>query len=139
PGRGRELSRSVEQYLDSRSSDPPAASRPSVYVELYGPFKTMGRDTYLDDLLTLAGGRNIAAGATGSVLLSPEHLLGTDPEVILFVDEFTSLDRLADRSGLNRLSALHRGTVHGISRHTLVAGAGLPEVVDRLRHLIHEE
>lgn len=139
PGRGQELSNSVQQYLDSASTDTPDTSRPGVYVELYGPFKTMGHDTYLDDLLRLAGGRNIARGAAGSVLLSPEHLLVADPEVILFVDEFTSVDRLADRSGLNRLSALRTGNVHGISRYTLVAGAGLPEAVDRLRHLIHEE
>ncbi len=109
-----------------------------VYVELYGPFKTMGADTYLNDLIELAGGVNVAAPATGSVLLSPERLIQADPDVILFVDEFATAQSISERNGLLSLRAVREGRVRPVSRYCLVAGAGLPEMVERLRQLIKE-
>jgi iron complex transport system substrate-binding protein len=109
-----------------------------VYVELYGPFKTMGADTYLNDLIELAGGVNVAAPATGSVLLSPERLIQADPDVILFVDEFATAQSISGRNGMLSLRAVRMGHVRPVSRYCLVAGAGLAEMVERLRELIKE-
>jgi len=104
-----------------------------VYLELYGPYKTVGRDTYVNDLLELAGGENVADETRGSVLLSAEKLIQADPEVILFVDEFTSAEAISARSGLAGCSAVQAGRVRPIRRYWLVAGAGLPQAVENLR------
>lgn len=109
-----------------------------VYVELYGPFKTMGADTYLNDLIEMAGGVNVAAPATGSVLLSPEHLIQADPDVILYVNEFATAQSISGRNGMPSLRAVRGGHMRPVSRYCLVAGAGLPEMVERLRKLIKE-
>jgi iron complex transport system substrate-binding protein len=130
------LAQSVSAALHAVPSRPAALRR--VYVELYGPFKTMGADTYLNDLIELAGGVNVAAPATGSVLLSPERLIQADPDVILFVDEFATARSISERNGLLSLRAVREGRVRPVSRYCLVAGAGLPEMAERLRQLIKE-
>lgn len=112
------------------------AIRPAVYLEMYGPFKTVGRDSYLNDLLELAGARNIAAEKTGSVLLSVEHLLSADPDIVLLVKGFGDADSFGRRPGLDQLSAVRHGRVHVVDRYWLVAGAGLPESAAKLRQLI---
>ena len=107
--------------------------RPHVYLELYGPYKTVGRDSYVNDLLELAGGENVAEDATGSVLLSAEKLIQANPEVILFVDEFTSAEAISGRSGLAACSAVQAGRIRPLRRYWLVAGARLPDAVENLR------
>jgi iron complex transport system substrate-binding protein len=134
--KAQDLAQSVSTALREVPSQPAAPRR--VYVELYGPFKTMGADTYLNDIIELAGGVNVAAPATGSVLLSPERLIQADPDVVLFVDEFATTQSIGERNGLLSLRAVRDGRVRPVSRYCLVAGAGLPEMVERLRQLIEE-
>ncbi|MGC8991710.1 MAG: ABC transporter substrate-binding protein [Verrucomicrobiia bacterium] len=108
---------------------------PRVYVELYSPFKTIGRDSYLNDLIELAGGRNIAADVAGSVLLSSERLLAADPQVVVLFDGFSTAEQFARRSGMKSLSAVQNQRVHVIDRHCLVAGAGFGDGVAVLSKL----
>jgi iron complex transport system substrate-binding protein len=131
------LALSVSAFLGSARNENPIA-RPRVYAEMYGPFKTEGAGTYLNDLITLARGENVAADASGSVLFSPERLIHADPDVILYVDEFATVEAIAGRSGLQTLRAVREKHIKPISRYWLVAGAGLPEMVEHLRSLIEE-
>lgn len=112
------------------------SARPRVYLELYGPFKTAGSGTYANDLVELAGGKNIAAEASGSMLMSAERLIQADPDVILFVDEFTSEAAFSRRGGMAGCSAVRAGRIRPIKRYWLVAGAGLPQAVEELRATI---
>lgn len=130
-----DLAREVDAYL-LEAPVGRETSRPCVYLELYGPYRTLGRDSYLNDLVELAGGRNVAAGAEGSVLLSSEQLIQEDPDTILFVDEFTTASAIADRPGLGKLSAVRSGRVHPIERRLLIAGASLPAAVAKLRSIL---
>jgi iron complex transport system substrate-binding protein len=110
---------------------------PRVYVELYSPFKTSGRESYLNDLIELAGGRNVAGEAAGPVLFSVERLLQSDPEIVLLIDGFGTPEQFARRGGLENLSAVKTGRVYPIDRYCLVAGAALPEDVTNLRRLFN--
>jgi iron complex transport system substrate-binding protein len=64
-----------------RAAYPPV----SVYFEISPPpsVVTFGADTFLDDLVTLAGGRNIFADRTGIVFPSDEAIIRRNPAVIL--------------------------------------------------------
>jgi len=130
-----ELAGKAEACLRSAATAP-ARVRPRVYLELYGPFKTVGGDSYANDLLEFAGGRNIAADLTGSVLLSSERLIQADPDVILFMNEFTTVAAIARRGGLNGLKAVRTRCLHSIDRYWLVPGAGLPAAVAKLRVIL---
>ena len=129
------LAGKVKAYLPATDT-PPAEAGPRVYLELYGPFKTVGRDSYINDILELAGGKNIAGDVTGSVLLSPERLIQADPDMILFMDEFTTAAAIAARSGMAESRAVRAGNVHPIERYWLVPGGGLPVAVDKLRAIL---
>jgi iron complex transport system substrate-binding protein len=128
------LARHVEEFLVEATH--PAATRPRVYLELYGPFKTVGRDSYMNDLLELAGAENIAADAAGTVLLSSERLIQADPDAILFAEGFATADALAARPGIFNLKAVREGHVLAVDRKWLVAGPGLPEAVNRMREML---
>jgi iron complex transport system substrate-binding protein len=112
-------------------------SAPQVYLELYSPFKTGGNDSYLNDVIELAGGRNIAANASGSILLSAEQLLVADPQCVILIAGFGTPEQFARRGGLARLSAVKTRHIYTLDRYCLVAGAGLPEGVAALRQLIY--
>lgn len=129
------LAREVAEYIHSADSRP-AASKKRVYLELYSPLRTVGGDSYINDLIELAGGWNIAGGASGSVQLSAEHLIEADPDVILFVEGFATIPSITRRSGMRELMAVQTGRVYPIDRYWLVAGAGLPAAEENLRRVL---
>ena len=129
------LAHRVEEFLAQAASHP-AATRPRVYLELYGPFKTVGRDSYMNDLLELAGAENIAGTTSGTVLLSSERLIQADPDAILFAEGFADAGSIAGRPGLAGLKAVREGRVLPVDRKWLVAGPGLPEAVNRMREML---
>jgi len=110
-----------------------ALAQPRVYLEMYGPFKTVGGDCYINDLLEQAGLSNIVGERKGGLLLSREELIQADPDAVLFVSEFASAQSIATRTGLDGLRAVRKGRIHPIDRRWLVAGAGWPEAVDAIR------
>jgi iron complex transport system substrate-binding protein len=141
-GRGEEASRLADRLAVFLRGCPtaPTAGAPRVYLELYGPCKTVGNESYLHDLITLAGGTNIAGSVSkGSVLLSAEQLVAADPYVILFVQGFATAEAMARRPGLSGLRAVKTGKIVGVDRASLIAGSRLPEAVERLRAAIHPE
>ena len=123
------LAAELAAFLQSHTNAP--ANPPRVYLELYGAYKTVGGDSYLNDLITLAGGTNVAAGiARSSVVFSAEQLIAAKPDVILFVNGFATPETIAARPGLAGTRSV------GLDRQWLVAGSRLPEAVARLRAVI---
>lgn len=129
------LAREVAEYVQ-RAGSRPAASRTRVYLELYSPLRTVGGDSYINDLIELAGGRNIAVALPPNVQLSAEHLIEADPDVVLFVEGFATIPLIARRSGMSELTAVQNGHVYPIDRYWLVAGAGLPAAEENLRRVL---
>ncbi len=130
------LAAGVHDELARLAATPPPPDAPTVYLELYGPFRTGGRDSYVNDLIELAGGRNVAASAPGAVLLSAEQLLAANPDHILLLDGITGAASFAARPGMHRLAAVRSGRVHALDRGALVAGAGIAAGVARLHSLL---
>jgi len=117
------LADDLAAFLQAQTNRP--AHPPRVYLELYGAYKTVGGDSYLNDLITLAGGTNVAAAVPrSSVVFSPEQLIAAKPDVILFVNGFTK-------------PSLANARIAAIDRQWLVAGSRLPAAVQQLRALIH--
>ncbi len=90
--------------------------RPSLYVEIWGqPITTVGRNTFLHDVMTLAGAHPLSQHVRGDyVTVSSEWLLQTDPDVILLaymLPDLQAVQKLQDRPGWSRLSALQANRV----------------------------
>lgn len=94
------------------------ASPPSVLMLLsLQPLMTAGRDTFIDEIITLAGACNAAADLRGAYpTLNREMLLRMDADVILYPDDM-GVSRERMRSGFpewRELRAMQRERVHRI-------------------------
>ncbi|HSH12299.1 MAG TPA: ABC transporter substrate-binding protein, partial [Desulfurivibrionaceae bacterium] len=62
----------------------PAPSRPRVFFQIdAAPIVSAGRGTFIDELITLAGGRNLAGAVEGYPRFGWEEVLRFDPEVAI--------------------------------------------------------
>ncbi len=116
-----------------------AKARPSVFVEIWDePLMTAGSDTYVHELITLAGGRNIAAKTTGWPMFSSEAVIAENPDLILLTN-FNRAEAMA-RKAWAQLSAVKAGNVVEFNPDLLVRAC--PRLIDGLEmlaKLIHPE
>lgn len=120
--------------------------RPSVYVELDGsdPARpwTAGPGSFIDELLTLAGGRNVASDAGSSYAqVTAESIIRSDPDVVLLlenkdVDSATAVEIMKNRSGWSRMSAIKQGRIISGLDRDLLSRPG-PRLAEGLR-LLHD-
>jgi iron complex transport system substrate-binding protein len=141
-----ELERSVRLVRELVSGQ----SRPRVlYLIWADPLIAAGATTYLDDLLELAGGRNIVWERTGSYpRLDWEQVVGRAPEVILLADHREDSERAASGSGdmppdwqsWQVIPAIRTGRVLAVPSNTILRpGPRLGEGLARLARAIHPE
>lgn len=102
----------IEQRADAFRA---GRERPGVYIEIWSdPPMTAGKESFANDLVTLAGGRNIGAALGRSYAnVSSEWILAQDPDAIVlaYMTTNAAAERLAQRPGWNRLRAVREGRV----------------------------
>ena len=70
--------------VEQRSARVPAEGRPAVFVEIWNdPLMTAGNGTFVDDLITAAGGRNIFSSVSGWPQVSHESVIAARPGVVI--------------------------------------------------------
>jgi len=118
-------------------------SRPTVFVEIYSkPLMTAGKATFIDNLVTLAGGTNIGdAAGSGFPSFSSEVLFKDDPDVyVATTGSMASPVQIAKRSGYSGLKAVKDGRVYVIEDNLLVRpGPRLVDGLEQLAQMIHPE
>ena len=115
PERAARLVRAIHDSLDAVEAW--VAQRPPVrvfYMVWPNPLVTTGAGTYVDSLITLAGGVNIFADApTAWPTVTFEELLRRDPDVIVWPRRLdagdTAAQALRSRPGWRRLRAIRGG------------------------------
>ena len=89
----------------------------TTFLEIYSePLMTAGTDTFIDDMITIAGGENIGAAAgSGFPQFSTEVLVETDPAVYI-ADSGSMSDPgdISKRAGFAELTAVKDGKVYVI-------------------------
>lgn len=116
-------------------SDAVSAEEPSVcFIEIaQDPLYTAGAGTLLDDLIRVAGGRNIVT-AEGYVGYSLEQLVTDDPAVYLAtLGSMSDPSDLAKRAGYDKLSAVTNNRVY-VLEDNLVSRPG-PRVVQGIAQI----
>jgi iron complex transport system substrate-binding protein len=124
-----------------------AESRPKVFYELDAtdPSKpyTPGPGSFIDALITLAGGSNVGAGAKMQwAQLSTEEIIAQDPEVIVLADANygVTVEMVKERPGWSVITAVKNGAIYPID-DILISRPG-PRIIDGLEALtriIHPE
>jgi iron complex transport system substrate-binding protein len=95
----------------------PVDQRPTVFYEVWSePLLTAGPETFIGQLISLAGGRNIFADvAQDFPEISPEEVIARNPAVILssqFSAENLAPEALAARPGWSEIEAVKNGRIH---------------------------
>ncbi len=117
-----------------------ARSKPRVFYEVSKDLYTAGPGSFIDDLITRAGGINIASDAHGTYpQLTLESLVQKDPEVILLGDHPVggTPDQVRARPGWSNISAVKSGRIVPIVDANLVNRAG-PRAVDGLEEIARD-
>jgi iron complex transport system substrate-binding protein len=133
---GQALASDIERKLEAlRTRTASITPKPRVFheVDASDPAKpfTVGPGSFIDELIVIAGGTNIAA-RTGSAYpqLSVEEIVSADPEVIVLGDSDygVTAEQVAARPGWSGVTAVRTGRVMPISGD-LVSRPG-PRVVE---------
>ncbi|HUG56393.1 MAG TPA: cobalamin-binding protein [Candidatus Limnocylindrales bacterium] len=120
---GEALAADIAAQLDAvRSRTADLSPKPRVFheVDASDPAKpfTVGPGSFIHELIEIAGGVNVAAGA-GSPYpqLSAEELVRSDPEVIVLgdADYGVTAEQVAARPGWGGITAVRTGRIHPIS------------------------
>jgi iron complex transport system substrate-binding protein len=110
---------------------------PRVFWELGAELYTVGPDTFIDDLITLAGGENVAADADSSwPQLSVEAIVMRDPDVIVLADHNygQTAEMVKERPGWEDIRAVREGNIIAITDDDIVSRPG-PRIVEGLEFL----
>ena len=118
----------------------PSGKRPRVmYVVWYDPIWTMGGKTYIDDLISRAGGNNMfSADFENSRIVSPESIVSKNPQVLIVTGMAASADAtitsLKKLDWMQATDAIKNNRVYRLSDASLVDRPG-PRVVDGLEEV----
>ena len=128
-----DLTDEAAEITEAFEGEPPVSCFFEVY---YGPpVYTVGPNTYLADLLRMAGCDLVSGSARSDYpTWSVEKLVASSPDVYIVTDEgVASLDDVSARPGYEAIAAVSEGRVFMVSSD-LVSRAG-PRVVEGLRQL----
>ena len=145
---GETLARSIQQRVDAvKAKTATVATRPRVYHEIDAsdPAKifTVGPGSYINDLIDIAGGANIAAKAASAYpQLSAEEILRSDPEIIvLAADPYSAKPGdVAARQGWSVIAAVKDGRIFSIDPNLINRpGPRVGEAAETYAKLVHPE
>lgn len=115
---------------------------PTVFFSLHGTgLWTCGKDSFMDDLLTKARGKNIAGNIRKSWLLfSREQLIHEDPDYIIILSKtqkefLKAKEWMKQRAYLKNLQAVKKENIYFLDEN-LATRPG-PRIIDALDHLVH--
>jgi iron complex transport system substrate-binding protein len=116
----------------------PAEDKPKVFVEIWHtPLTTAGKGSFIDELIGLAGGINIAHKVKRPYsVFSPEEVARVQPDVIIlaYMVKGDSADSLRQRAGWEKLPAVRLNKVYADINPDIILRPG-PRVAEALQEL----
>lgn len=128
------------QWVETAVRDLPHEARPLVFVEVWDePLMTCGPGSFMQELIELAGGQNLAADVSDAwVEYSSELVVERDPEVILLTRPY--VDELMARSAWQGISAVRNGRVVEVNSDPFVRTTPrLADALVELATILHPE
>jgi iron complex transport system substrate-binding protein len=125
----------------------PVSEYPSVFYELdatdpSNPWTT-GSGTFIDYIITEAGGKNAASALEGEYAqISAEELIAVNPDVILLADApyGTTPESVAERPGWDVITAVSENSLYPIDPNMMsVPGPRLVDALEETAGLLHPE
>ncbi len=135
----------IERDLGAIQAAVEGRARPSVfYVVWYDPPTTASTGTYIDELITIAGGRNTFADAPGLwPQVSMEEVVRRQPDIVLLSqteDNSVDVERLTTAVGWRELHAVRAGRVQTVDANLYNRpGPRVTEAARRLARILHPD
>jgi iron complex transport system substrate-binding protein len=123
-----------------------AEDKPDVFYQLdstdpANPW-TSGGGTFIDYVISMAGGTNIAADLDSYAQISTEDLITRDPDIVLMADALYGItaESVAARPGWDVITAVKNNALYPIDPYILsVPGPRLVDGLEETARLIHPE
>ncbi|MCK4260002.1 MAG: cobalamin-binding protein [Halanaerobiales bacterium] len=119
------------------------AERPKVFWEVWhDPLYTAGKDTFINDLITLAGGVNVAIDAIGPwPVYNLESLLLKNPDVYIATeDQWSGPGNIYERPAYDQIKAVQTERVYVINANNVNRpGPRLVDGLEEIVRVIHPE
>ncbi|HDQ06148.1 MAG TPA: cobalamin-binding protein [Candidatus Bathyarchaeota archaeon] len=126
-----------------------ATTTPKVYHEVWNePLMSAGPGTFVDELITLAGGENIFHDATTRwPTVSSEAIIERNPDVMVFPDMYMgranfyeTMETVKDRPGWDSISAVQNDTIYEIPADIISrSGPRLVDALEEIAKMVHPE
>jgi iron complex transport system substrate-binding protein len=145
PEPARRIVRSMEEKIRSIRDKVQGRRRPRVlHILDFNPLISAGKGTFVDDLIRLGGGRNVAEAATGKYpRFSMEEVLVQDPEVILLASMKSGDPLVKQRRWWERwktISAVKQGRVYVLDSDLIHRPSPrMAEGLEKVAKAIHPE
>ncbi|MBU1125045.1 MAG: cobalamin-binding protein [Candidatus Omnitrophica bacterium] len=127
----------IEQ-LNILTKDIPVEKRPRVFLEIWhDPLMTAGKGSFVDVMITAAGGVNIAHETPRPYsYFNAEEVLYRNPQclILTYMSRQKPLERMRKRLGWNAVDAVRDGRIYNDIDPNLILRAG-PRIVEGLQEL----
>jgi iron complex transport system substrate-binding protein len=144
------LESEIKQRIDAVANQAAdATSTPKVYHEVWNePIMSAGPGTFIDEIITLAGGENIFNDATTSwPTVSSEAIIEKNPDVMVFPDMYMgrqnfyeTIEAVENRPGWDIISAVQNDAIYEINADIISrSGPRLADALEALAKMIHPE
>ncbi|MDQ0116671.1 ABC transporter substrate-binding protein [Paenibacillus harenae] len=119
------------------------AEKKNVYLE-FAPGWTVGSGTFLDELLTLAGGTNVAGGSSGWFEVNAEEVVAKNPQLIVYPawkeEPNPIVAGIESRPGWDAIDAVKNKQMFAVTEDPLVrVGPRLADGLLELAKVIHPD
>ena len=142
PERGDALAKALQARLDRVAQQVVGQSAPRIVMVTgrvgNGMLLVARSDTYTGEAMVLAGGRFAIAGRGAVAQVSPEAILASDPDVLLFAGTKAALDDLVQLPGWRDMRAVREQRAITVSRSEfLIPGPRTIDGIESLARWLH--
>lgn len=142
PERGDALAAALQARLDRVAQRVAGQSAPRIVMVTgrvgNGMLLVARSDTYTGEAMVLAGGRFAIAGRGAVAQVSPEAILASDPDVLLFAGTKAALDDLVQLPGWRDMRAVREQRAVTVSRSEfLIPGPRTIDGIESLARWLH--
>jgi len=146
---GEELISSMKERIDDvqeKVGEIEPGERVLVFYEVYSdPLMTAGRGSFIDEIISLAGGENIFGDVEDNYpQISAEEVAERQPDIILFPDYHgtasTVLEEMAGRPGWESVPAVENENLHPVTDDTFARpGPRIVEAIEEAAELFYPD
>jgi iron complex transport system substrate-binding protein len=125
-----------------------ATTRPTVYHEIWSdPYMSVGKDTFVDNAIKLAGGQNIFENATDDYpIVSSEAIIEQNPDIVIFptqmgIESFWGdFETVTARPGWSSINAVKNDQMYAVNGDIIdEPGPRQVDSLEILAKIIHPE